>query len=45
MLLKVQAEWQKITTAFPECKEDILAAADCYALEHPTQGCLVLSEG
>jgi hypothetical protein len=29
-------EWKKVTHAFPDCKDDVLAAVDCYALGQST---------
>jgi hypothetical protein len=36
MVAMAEPEWKTITDAFPNSKEDAMAAVDCFALGHPT---------
>ena len=36
MVAMAEPEWKRITDAFPDLKEDAMAAVDCFALGHPT---------
>jgi len=36
LLLRCDPDWDAVTKAFPDCKDDVKGAVDCYALEQNT---------